>query len=389
MTSRISLPINRVRNTLLCLAVWSASAAGAWWLYQGGQNPQAVIATVEAKRYQLSPTQLARLVALDVAEGQPVAAGQVVARFETELLDHKISVAGTLLEQAASSIPATSLALESSTLQAERSFQSELDAIEVELNAAHHDFARTRTELQTLVDSIRREQDLVRRGLTRTDRVSALEVQRASLEETVAGWPKRIEAITLRKQAAATRLEQWRRTTHQTHEGARSSMLHPLRAKVREQQESIQLLRAQVHQSVLRSGPESYVVAAIHARPGDVVKPGDPVVTLVEARPKTMVAYVDERRASPLPAGSRVSAQRRLGDPHPIEGEVVSVAADVTLLPQRLWTSPHLPQWGRAMYIHLPEGASVEAGELLDVPLHGMSSSRTLASRADGAPQSR
>jgi hypothetical protein len=41
----------------------------------------------------------------------------------------------------------------------------------------------------------------------------------------------------------------------------------------------------------------------------------------------------------------------------------------VTQLPQRFWTAPQLPAWGREFYVELPEQAALDPGEAVDIVL--------------------
>ncbi|MBI4910766.1 MAG: biotin/lipoyl-binding protein [Acidobacteria bacterium] len=360
MTSRL--------RSLTAFAVWGGSVYFAWWLYHsGGTGTYAAVAVAQAKVHRVSPTQLGRLMNLDVKEGQRVAAGQVIARLDTELLQREMSVAQAQMKQAASDVQATGVNLDVNLLQAERAFESEVEAATVELTAARSDAAGDRTELSQLQDDLKREQDLVRRGLTRSDRMLALNQRRAALEEAVNNWPRRVESLQARHQAASSRLVEWRKA-HSNGNGARAAQLQPLAEKVKERIESVHLLRAQVHAMVLRASTDSYV-SIIHARPGDVLRPGDPIVTLVENQPSEATAYVDERRGTPIPPGTQVVARRRSAPAQQFEAVVTSVAANVDTLPQRLWSNPAIPAWGRAMYVALPPEAALEPGELLDIAM--------------------
>lgn len=359
---------DRRLRAIFGVTIWLAAAGGAWILYRAEPAPPVAVAIAESREHRVSPVRLGRLVALGVTEGQRVSPGQVIARFETDTVRQEVSVARAQLEQAASSVRAARGAFDSEVLQVGRNFREEVEAAELELGAARSSFARDQAEFAKLAADLKRENDLVNRGLTRADRLLMMEQRRAGLDATVKTWPARITALETRARDASQRLAAWENSRAG---GSRDTQLQPLEAAVRARSESIQLLRAQIDQSVLRAGANAWV-SLVHARPGDVVKPGDPVVTLVEALPQQVLAYIDERRGAPLPAGTRVVATRRDADRRRWEGFVSAVAADVTELPRRLWMNPALPAWGRAMYISLPPEASLSPGELLDVsPLQG------------------
>lgn len=362
---------DRRMRAIFGVTVWLAAAAGAWILYKAEPAPPVAVAIAESREHRVSPVRLGRLVALEVTEGQRIAPGQVIARFETATARQEVSVARAQLQQAAAAVRATGGAFDSEVLQAGRNFREEVEAAELELGNARSSFARDRAEHAKLAADLERERNLVERGLTKSDRLVSMDQRRSVIEESVKVWPARIQTLEARARGASRRLADWEKAHAEGSEASRGTQLQPLQAKVREQEESLQLLNSQIDQSVLRATVHSYV-SLIHARPGDVVKPGDPVATLVEAMPRQVLAYVDERRGAPLPRGTRVVATQRGTERRQWEGVVSAVSAGVTELPKRLWVNPAYPAWGRAMYITLPPEASLAPGEMLDVsPLPG------------------
>lgn len=370
---------DRRSRVLFGAVIWMAAAYGAWTLRGTAPTAPAAVAIAQSREHRVAPVRLGRLSALDVAEGQRVMPGQIIARFETDTIHREISVAAARLQQASSAVNATGGAFDAGVLQVGRSFRAEVETARVELSAARSSFANDQAELTKLLGGIERERDLVNRGLTRAGRLLEMDGRRAVLEESVKTWPARIDALETRASAAGRRLTEWETSHAEGSTASRNTQLLPLEAKVKEQREAMRILSATMDQSVLRASVHAYV-SAIHARPGDVVKPGDPVVTLVEAQPRHALAYIDERRGKILPQGTRVAAARRDGSQQRWEGVVSGVAADVSELPRRLWLSPAFPAWGRAMYITLPEDAALSPGEMLDVtplPEHGPTLART------------
>jgi multidrug resistance efflux pump len=366
---RIPLPFRRRVRTSLSLAVWLGSVMGAWWLYHQGIGSSGVVAMAESKQHRVAPRQLGRLTSLEVVEGQRVSPGQVLARFDTEILEKELSVASAQLRRDSSEVAAAGGTLQAGLLQAERNFRGEIEAADIELGAVRAEQAREVAELAALRSEIERERRLVRQGLSRADRVAPLELRQTTLEEAVRNWPARVEAVTRRRDAAVARQAEWLRT-HAEGVASERTQLQPVRERVRQQQESIRLLEAQLGHTVLRAPAEGYV-SVILARPGDVLAAGVPVLTLVEADPRQVVAYLEERHGAPAPPGTRVEARRRVGTRERLPGKVVSVAGDVSELPRRMWTNPAVPAWGRAVYIALDGEARLDPGELVDVALGG------------------
>ncbi len=366
---RLTVPGRGLIRTVLPLAMWTGAVAAAFWLYRDGAGPADAVGVAQVKEYKVAPADVGRLASLEVVEGQQVARGQVVARMETDLIEKEILAAQARLRQSSSDVRATGVSLDVSRLQSERGFQSEIEATDIELGIARSGFASDRAELGKLLEDMDHQRDLVRRGLTRADRLRDMELRRAALEEAVKAWPQRIEAIEARRQSAAARLAGWRQTQSGTSAGeSRQTQLQPLNERVREQQELLELLLARYRNATLRAASDGYV-AAILARPGDVVRGGDPILTLVETRPRQVIGYLEERRGAVIRPGAAVLARRRSGAGESLPGKIVAVSGPVTQLPQRFWTAPQLPAWGREFYVELPEQAALDPGEAVDIVL--------------------
>src|SRR5262245_11509480 len=110
---RLSLPMTARLRSLAAFCVWSGAIALAWWLYhQGGAGPSAAVAVAQVKERRIAPTQLGRLITLNVREGQRVAGGQLIARLDTDILKREMSVAQAQMKEAASAVQATSVSLD-------------------------------------------------------------------------------------------------------------------------------------------------------------------------------------------------------------------------------------------------------------------------------------
>lgn len=354
----------RFRNPLTAL-VWTISAVAAFCLYRQGVGGGDAVGIAEAKEHRVAPVELGRLVSLNVKEGDRVAAGQIVAQLETTPIQEELSVAEARLRQMASEVGATGASLDVDALRAERQIESEISSAEVELRAAESGFKSDEAELRQVTGEIQRQKDLVNRGLTKIDRLKELEMRRASLEELVSAWPARMSSIQGRMKSSNSRLEEWR--THSSSAAKeRKLQLQPIHNGVQEQKDRIQLLRSRLVNTALRASSESFV-AVIQARPGDVLKPGDPVMTLVEVRPRMVVAYVEERRGTMVATGTKVMARRRNGSSEQFAGTVATVSGQVSQMPPRVWLNPNLPTYGRAVFIQLPPDAIIDPGEAIDV----------------------
>ena len=103
---------------------------------------------------------------------------------------------------------------------------------------------------------------------------------------------------------------------------------------------------------------------------GQVVRPGDPVLTLISTRAEQIVAWLDETSFDRLRRRRNLEATviqahdgRRLHAACP----VVRIGPAVVPLPEELWPSPTRPVRGRPVVLGIPAGVDLAPGELVTV----------------------
>jgi multidrug resistance efflux pump len=90
-------------------------------------------------------------------------------------------------------------------------------------------------------------------------------------------------------------------------------------------------------------------VAAIHRQAGDVVRRGDPVVTVEVPDASEVIAWVPST-TSPSPGADAVVER---SDGSRLPARVLSVSAGTAVLPEQIWTIPGRPQYGRSVRVQL------------------------------------
>lgn len=151
-----------------------------------------------------------------------------------------------------------------------------------------------------------------------------------------------------------------------------------LRQAIAVQQGLMSELQAQRAEYVLRA-PFDGIVVEIQGRagdaalqrpgegivrgPGEVVTPGDPVVTIAEGRPTEVVAYADSDQATRLHPGLDVELVTTGPMRQRARAAVIAVSPTVQRLPERLWMDPRVPQWGRPFLVMIPPDMMLNAGD--------------------------
>jgi multidrug resistance efflux pump len=145
-------------------------------------------------------------------------------------------------------------------------------------------------------------------------------------------------------------------------------LLAPLRETIAVEESrlrEIELLRAAL---VLRS-PVVGQVSQVWSSAGQSVRPGDPIVTIVESSVRDIIVYVADSDARRIPQRTPVLVTRRVVPRAASESVVVSVGESVQQLPPRLWRDPRVPDYGRAVVVAPVRELNLTSGELVDVKM--------------------
>jgi hemolysin D len=354
-------------RTLIVIVVWLGSAIAAVWLSHEDAAIADAPAQVIAAESKIAAVESGRLAELHVRPGQQVEQGQLLARLDTSVLEREIAVAQARLKQYEADTHASAAAMDSDGYASERSFQTDLDDIAAQLDAARAEQARQSAELQHIQDEIARQTQFVRQGLAKIDRIDDLEIRRKLLADAVNQWPARIDALLERRKEASARLHQWR-TQHRaaTAPASRETRLQPLRDRIAEQSEALRVLRTRLEGAKLNA-PAAGTVVSLLARQGDVVRAGEPFLILSCPSSRIVVAYVNERDGNRIVPGTPALLRRRTPLREEATTRVTRVADVVSQVPARFWLTPMLAQWGREVYLEVPNAIRLDTGESLDV----------------------
>lgn len=255
------------------IAAGLAVAAYALWLMFGGEELPEGIASgngrLEAKEIAVSTKMAGRLDDIFVDEGDMVAAGEVVARMDTESLDAQLAEAKATLNQAIASVGAAEAQV-AQRLSERASAEAALRQREAELVAARKRYERSST--------------LAEEGATPVQERDDDEARYKGAEAAVDAARAQLTAID----AAAT-------TARAQVEGAKSNV-EAIRATIKR----IEADRADAELKAPRAGRIQYRIA----EPGEVLGGGGRVLSLVNLDDVYMTFFLSEQAAGRLAMGS-------------------------------------------------------------------------------------
>jgi multidrug resistance efflux pump len=325
--------------------LWLAIIFVVIFLHATGEQLTGMTGVVEIVAEPIAPLETARLLSIDVELGQPVKAGEIVARMDTTLLDARIAVDDADIRQAEGTMMSYTLSL----LQFVNRFETALTDAKAELEAAKLGQKRDTAELKELRREQKRREDLAKQGLLSLQEVHELRPQIASLMHTVAAYPELIavhqarydETLEVRDRIAAMLSDG---TDGETDIWKAIEDAEKARREVFDQsRQRRQIQRGLYELHATRDG----VVAQISSVPGDVVNSGVEIMRIVSVQSSRIIGFLPELHVSELKVGQEAFAWRQKGQGIKVPCVVVSIAPDVRALPGRVSPIRGQPLRGR------------------------------------------
>lgn len=289
--------------------VWLAACFAAISLYRaspymGGMS--LFRGVVDAEAVALAPVETARIAEIHVVEGQVVRRNDDMVTMDASLVAHGVT-ADLLDAQRIETAFGDTL---QDLIQAVSQRQDAISSIEAELAACRQDWERE----QGLLGALRREQerretlyaDGVIDGLTRSEFLPELE----ALERAVASYPPRIamyEQQLADAQQYYRAIVEWLGLDVDAGPSLIDAVQRRLDAgKVRELVEQARREAVLLKDAYTIRAPQDGIVTQIRAKRGEVVSADVPILRLVAASPKRIIAYLEESQVAQLYEGRQL-----------------------------------------------------------------------------------
>lgn len=340
----------------LPLLAWLSAAVVVAWLLRDRAPAAPIKALAEPGRHAVSSGLGGEVRTLAVGARQAVTAGQVVARLGDEGVRLRLAATRHELEQVRAELAAEQarLALEAKVRVEDRfdelrRLHGDLDSARVERLAVRAEREEARVRQQGVGVEMQRIQSLEQLGMASGSELTALATEHDALKKRSDELLEVLAGHEAREQAARQRLLAWQEAAGEV-QAADDPQLTPFRWQIRAQEVALELVALEIDQHTFRA-PAAGVVETLHVVPGQWLAAGQPLLTIVEAKPRAVVAYVPEVMRAALREDTRFRVAR-LSAPHGSrEAAVLGIGPAVVCLPQRLWADPRLEEWGLPVYL--------------------------------------
>ena len=228
-----------------------------------------------------------------------------------------------------------------------------------------------KTQLET--DRILLQQQAVEvkiaRKLVEQDAVAAYDLEKAqglhaATEKTIEQTEHVLQQAVQDYIEAADRLDEFAKL--QPQHGPVDLELEIIQKAIAVHEKRIDEILARRTPLVLES-PLDGVVSIIARGLGEAVTAGEPILTVVEARPTEIIAYATEDQFDRIRERMVVELVRPGERTKIAQSQVVYLGPRMELMPERLWQNPNMPQWGRPMLIKVPPGMDLVCGQVVGI----------------------
>jgi multidrug resistance efflux pump len=321
----------------------------------------------QSSECQISPTSVGRIQAIVVAINDRVRRGQPVVLMDDAQLSAAAETGQATLRKLQAELTAAgaSLAANSGRVATDLlRLQMNEDGRRLEALSLRASLSGDGVELERRELEMRRAEALVAQKIATQATYDNARLMYEQLrnrteqnKQLLGETEKELQASTVRREAYERRLPVG---------AGEQTLLAPLREAIAVEEARIREVELQRAALVLRS-PVDGQVSQVLCSGGQAVRPGDPVLTIVESAVRSIVIFVDEADSRRIDARTKTVITRRAPARGTAESRIVSIGESIQPLPPRLWRDPKVATYGRAVVVAPAGTLPLSAGELVDV----------------------
>jgi multidrug resistance efflux pump len=382
--------------------VWLVAVAAVVWLFHERVQRFETVGIARGQVRQIAASSIGRIKEIrvqlfsSVKTGQPLVVVDTVTDSEQgdeAKLRAELAAAGAEAERLVAQLIPTQekLRTDAANMQMNqkdnwRRFEMDVDSARLRFLALQVTVASERVTLEDLAVQMKINQKLLEE-----EAIVPLELEKIKVRyNSVAKQVQENERLLEETKAALGQAQQ-RRDEFATRELPAQSedvVLEAIRKQITVQEEVMKGLLEQqaawkARREVKLTSPIDGVIIPIHGqrndavlqRPGEevmrqvdeVVRAGDPILAVAEAKPTEVVAYVNEQQLGYLKKGMPVELVKTRAPAQIAETTIADIGPTIELVPQRLWRNPSVPQWGRPVLIGIPPGLDLVSGEVVGI----------------------
>lgn len=358
------MPFMRLRTLLFVLALLGAVALVSFYFYSHRESENVLRAsgTIEATDVDVSFQIGGRVTEVSAMEGQPVKAGDVVARLSSEELTERVHQIQASLEavisqarQQEATVQLRGSVVESQIVQArsqEEASRASVDRVRAgsrpqEVKVAEADLAQAEAQLVQRRADFDRASQLAKEGVIAQQQLDAAQ---AALRTAEAARDAANQRLALAREGtrrediaeAEARFKAAQAGVGVAEAGRKEidlqrAALDAAQARERELRAQLEGVKAQLGYTEIRS-PLNGVVLTKNVESGEVVSPGTPVVTVANIADLWMNIYIPETQTGLVKLGQEVRVSVDSFPNESFKGAITFVSSESEFTPKTILT---------------------------------------------------
>jgi multidrug resistance efflux pump len=313
---------------------------------------------VESESENVGPVENARILAIEVALGQQVNAGDVLVRLDPADRAMDMAMNAARLNDYEQSILRYEQGVErhrQSLEDSERRCRQTAREAAVALETEKKNRSRDAAELAGTRAEIARLQPLVDRKLISETELSRLRPAAEALEKSVGQYDPLIAALEEQHTHALKDLEEVRALLK--NDAAKGSASDPILTELRRAAETCRAAAA--HDPAVLKATRNGIVARILHQPGDIVPAGEPIVRVSASSALYITGMLTQYQHQSLNVGDILSVTPlAVGAPAALTARVETIEPEVSDLLDPLNPAPRFPLRGRRVRLRMLDDAN-------------------------------
>jgi len=357
---------------------WIAAGAGvmivgiwAFYALAGRRNRYEYSGTVETREIQVGSKVGGRVTAVPVEEGQAVKAGTLLVSFECDELKAQRVQAVAAVQQAHADLQRMLRGNRPEEIeQAEAAARTQREALEAaqngprpqEINQAQADYAAANADAVNAEANFHRMEKLVAKDEISRQQFDDARAARDAAAQRAESARQRLALLQAGTRpedlrAAEARYRQAQAAAVLARKGFRKEDIEAARGRLSEAEGRVAELDARLREAEL-TAPADAVIEVVSVRPGNLVPPGQIVVTMLETSQLWVKVYVPETELAHVHLGQSAAVKVDAFAGRVFQGHVEQIASEAEFLPRNVQTRDDREHevFGVKVYVNNSEG---------------------------------
>jgi multidrug resistance efflux pump len=386
-TEAITSLFGRLNLHVIPIIVWLTAVGCVVVLFHNRSQRFEVLGITQGRMYKVSAPVDSRLKIVTVELFEDVSKGQILATLDDTQLNAQIATIHAEIENLTSqllSVQDNMLAqaanLETDAIASQRRYNVDVENARLRMLEQRALIETDKVTLEDLALEVKIAAELLKK-----DAIPLYELQKA--EALYNALAKKIE---LNQQVLVQAEQDFEQARQRRDEFAKRQTVHPsidialetIRKQIAVQEKLIDELSVQREALKIISPIDGTVIqiqvnsnqAALRRpgedilrKPGEFVLAGDPILVVAEKEPTEIVAYIGQEQLAKVKEAMAVQIVKSTEPAQVASSQVVSLSPAMELMPQRLWRSSNIAQWGRPILIKIPPNMKLLPGETVGI----------------------